>query len=90
MQTVLSCEFFLTELKVLAFFTHKVTLPFLNCVEISEQETLLTVLPQLYKDMKDGNADTLVCFLVTYRHVPALCNLTEVEELIVKQVCKCS
>ena len=61
----LSCEFFPTELKVLAFFTHKVTLPFLNCVEISDQETLLTVLPQLYKDLKDGNIDTLVRFLVT-------------------------
>ena len=66
----LECEF-LTELHLLAYFTTKVTLPFLNCVEKSTQEELLEVLPRLYADLLVGNTDTLKPFLVTYKHVPA-------------------
>ena len=36
----LQCEFFLTELHALAYFTHKVTLPLLNCVEVCDQNEL--------------------------------------------------
>ena len=34
----MQCEFFITELHALSYFTHKTTLPLLNCVEISDQE----------------------------------------------------
>ena len=44
----LDSEFFGTELSVLGYFTHKVTLPFLYCVEISSQEELLKIIPKLY------------------------------------------
>ena len=44
----LNCELFLTELQLLAYFTKKITLPFLNCVEKCSQEQLLEILPLLY------------------------------------------
>ena len=40
-------EFFLTELHVLAYFTHNITLPLLNFVEISDQSQLLYIFPKL-------------------------------------------
>ena len=40
----LSSEIFLTELEVLAYFTHHVTLPFLHCIEKSTHEELLVTL----------------------------------------------
>ena len=63
-------EIFKTELEVLAFFTHHVTLPFLNCVEKSMQHELPVILPKLFKDLKDGKMDTLSKFVVTMRQAP--------------------
>ena len=37
----IECEFFITELQVLAYFTHRITLPFLNCVEEVDQSKLI-------------------------------------------------
>ena len=39
---------------MLAFFTHKVSLPLLNFVEISSQEELLEVFPKLHEDLQCG------------------------------------
>jgi hypothetical protein len=50
----LSSEFFLTELQVLAYFTHTVTLPLLNAVATCTTSDLLTILPQLYTDLTNG------------------------------------
>ena len=58
-------EIFQTELEVLAYFNHKVTFPFLHCVEKSTQLDLLSIFPQLYKDLKSGNMDTLSQFKPT-------------------------
>ena len=41
----LSSELFITELECLAYFSHLITFPFLNCVEISSQAKLLVILP---------------------------------------------
>ena len=38
-----NCELFIKELHLLAIFTHKVTSPFLNCIEKSTQVELLKV-----------------------------------------------
>ena len=43
----LDSEFFITELSVLAYFTRKVTLPFLFCEEFCSQEELLNIFPKL-------------------------------------------
>ena len=66
----LNCELFLTELQVLAFFTHTVTLPLLNAVAISTTEELLKILPQLYADLSEGKTDTLKEYTVIYKHLP--------------------
>ena len=66
----LESEIFLTELKVLAYFTHKVTLPLLNCIAISDQNDLVEIFPKLWRDLKSGNMDTLTNYLVIYKHVP--------------------
>ena len=58
----LDCEFFLTELRLLSYFSYKVTLPLLNCVEISDQNTLLSLFPKLYTDLKN-------CDLTTFKTV---------------------
>ena len=84
----LECEFFLTELSVLAYFTHKVSLPLLNCVEVCEQEELLKILPQLYQDLSVGNMDTLDQYLVKYKHVPVRTDLTELENKLLLLMCK--
>ena len=36
----LDCELFLTELQILAYFTNKITLSYLNCVEKFNQENM--------------------------------------------------
>ena len=53
------CEFFLTKLHALTYFTHEVTLPLLNYVEISDQSQLLHIIPKLYEDLSNGKMDTL-------------------------------
>ena len=57
-----NCELFITELHLLAVFTQKVTLPFLNCIEKSTQEELLTIFPKLHQDLLNHNMDTLQNF----------------------------
>ena len=52
-------EFFFTKLQALSYFTHKVTLPLLNCVEANSQKCLLQILPALYRNLADGNMHTL-------------------------------
>ena len=53
-----NCELFITELHFLAVFTHKVTLPFLNCIEKSTQEELLKIFPKLHCDILNHDMDT--------------------------------
>ena len=66
----LESEVFLTELSVLSYFTHKVTLPLLNCVSFGRQEYLLEKLPLLWKDLEKGDLSTLQEYEVLYKHVP--------------------
>ena len=66
----LECEFIILGLKVLSWFTYKITLPFLNMVEQASQSDLLTILPQLYNDLVDGNLDTLKEYHVSYSFDP--------------------
>ena len=83
----LDSEFFITELSLLAFFTHKVSLPLLNFVEISSQEELLRVFPKLYDDLQKGKMDTLEQYLVKYRHIVVSPPTNETEALLLESVC---
>ena len=83
----LASEIFKTELEVLAYFTHHVTFPFLHCVEKSTQQDLLTILPKLYLDLKDGKIDTLCKFVVEMRHVPVNQPTSELGLKLMKLFC---
>ena len=76
------CDFFLTELIVIAYFSYHVTLPFLNFVEKSTQDTLLKILPKLYEDLKNNNINTLEDFRVKYSHI-IVEDLTEPLQLLI-------
>ena len=64
-----NCEFFHTELRVIAYFSYHITLPFLNFVERSNQQELLETLPKLYEDLKKYDMNTLNDFHVSYTHI---------------------
>ena len=82
-----NCELFITELHLLVVFTHKVTLPFLNCIEKSTQEELLKIFPKLHCDLLNHDMDTLQDFQVNYKHftIPALS--TEAEKEVINRMC---
>ena len=82
-----NCELFITELHLHVIFTHKVTLPFLNCIEKSTQEELLKIFPKLHCALLNHDIDTLQDFQVNYKHatIPALA--TEAEKEVVNRMC---
>ena len=65
----LDSEFLITELQVIAYFTHTITLPFLYFVEVNTNEELLTMFPRLFDDLKAGDLETLIAYRVVYPHV---------------------
>ena len=71
----------LTELSVLFYFTHKVTLPLLNLVKINSQKDVVRIFPKLYTDLKEDKLDTLNDHKVIYRHVPVKAPTNETEHL---------
>ena len=87
----LDSEFIITELHVLAYFTHAVTLPFLYFVEVNTQEELLRMFPLLYKSLKDGNleldTDTLKDYVIHYPHVKVDMPNTDLTNQILKLMC---
>ena len=48
----LEVEYIEIALRCVAWFTYKVTLPFLNRCELETPKTLLTILPSLHKDLR--------------------------------------
>ena len=66
----LECEFILIGLKVLAWFTYTITLPFLNMVEKTTQADLLHILPRLHNDLKAKRMDTLQNYHIEYSFQP--------------------
>lgn len=83
----IQCEFFITELHALAYFTHKVTLPLLNCVEVCDQEQLLIILPKLYDDLTKSNMDTLKEYIVIYKHLQIKEPDSDLENQVIKRMC---
>ena len=59
-----NCELFITEQHLLTIFTHKITLPFFNCIEKSAQEELHKIFPKLHCDPLHHDMDTLQDFQV--------------------------
>ena len=65
----LECEYVVAALKALANCTFNVTMPFLNCVEKTDQNDLVNILRQLYEDLSDGKLDTIKLYHVKWTHV---------------------
>ena len=82
-----NCGLFITELHLLAIFTHKVTLPFLNCTEKSPQEELLKIFPKLHCDLVNHDMDTHQDFQVNYKHVTIPALPMEAEKEVINRMC---
>lgn len=55
----LECDYVISTLEPLTNFTFYLTMLFLNCVEKTDQNDLVKILPQLYYDLSDSNLYTL-------------------------------
>ena len=84
----LDSEFFITELSVLAYFTHKLSLSLLNFVEISSQEELLRVSPKLCEDLQKGKMDAFEQYLVKYCHIVVSPQTNQTETLLLESMCQ--
>ena len=80
-------ELVLTELKCLAYFTSKVSLPLLYAVEVSNQNDLCDIFPRLYKDLMNFNLETLNNWYIKYHHVEVSSPGSEIEKEILKKMC---
>ena len=56
-------------MKALANFTFNVTMPFLNCVEKTDQNDLVNILPKLYDDLSCGKMDTVTDYHVKWTYI---------------------
>ena len=65
----LANDFIIAGFKALANFTYKITMPFLDCIEKSNQNILVDILPKLCKDLAEKKTDTLANYHVEWTHV---------------------
>ena len=84
----LDLDFFITELTALAYFTHRVSLPLLNFVEVNFQDKLLEIFPKLFQGLKNGKMDTLFDYLLVYKHVSIEPPTSETDHLLLKAMCE--
>ena len=83
----LDSEFSIKELAVLAYFTHKITLPFLYFDEVSSQLQLFQMFPQLFNDLKEGRMGTLKDYVTDYPHVKVQKPTADIKEKILQRMC---
>ena len=84
----LNSEFFITKLTVLAYFTHCISLPLLNFVEVNSQDKLLEIFRELFQDLKNGKIHTLSNYLIVYMYVPIEPPTSETDHLLLKAMCE--
>ena len=91
-QLVQACRLYLDipyiemALKCVAWFTYKVTLPFLNMCELENPHKLLELLPKLHDDLKRANMDTLKNYQVDYSF-DLVEPVTNLEKFILEHFC---
>ena len=86
----LQSEYVCAALKALGYFTYyKVTMPFLNCVERCNQNTLLPILKQLYIDLSNGNMETLKDYIVPWKHIniDILKPMSPLDNILLQKMC---
>ena len=86
----LESEYVIAAFKTLSNFTYHVTMPFLNCVEKSDQNDLIKILPTLHTDLKDGKLDTLKEFSVPWTRIKMEQQKpeTELDNYLLTEMCK--
>ena len=80
-------EYIKIALTCIAWFTYKVTMPFLNMCEIETPNTLLTILPMLKIDLESGKLNTLDNYHVEYSFKPTEPTSTS-GRIIMERFCK--
>ena len=91
-QLVQACRLYLDipyieiALRCVAWFTYKVTLPFLNMCELENPHKLLELLPKLHDDLKRANMDTLKNYQVDYSF-DLVEPVTNLEKFILEHFC---
>ena len=84
----LDSEFLVTELQVLAYFTHIITLPFLYFVEVNTNEELLEMFPRLFEDLKVGGIETLKEYRIEYPHVQVTTPTSDIAQQLLLKMCE--
>ena len=85
-------DYILAAFKALSFFTYKVTMPYLNCIEICNQNDLVGengILKKLSDGLKSNKMDTLKDYHVEWKHVDMSKQQPEspLDHLILKYMC---
>lgn len=82
-------DFILAGMKALANFTYNVTMRFLNCVEVENQDTLVNILPKLFTDLQTKSLNTLAKWSVKWTHVniSKMVPETDLDHLIIGEMC---
>ena len=83
-------EYIRAAFKALAYFTYRVTMPLLNCVERCDQNMLMVVIKQLYLNLKDYKMDSLDEYNVEWTHVDTdkLKPETPLDTLLLEKMCE--
>ena len=86
----LESEYIVAAMRALANFTHKVTMPYLNFVEKSDQNGLVNKLKELWLDLKEGKMDTMKEFHVEWTHVnmKAMQPTSRLDHHLLEQMCQ--
>ena len=65
-------------------------MPFLNCIEKANQETLCKVLPKLHQDLSNIRMDTLEKYHVEWKHVNTKANApsSKLDRYLLSVMCK--
>ena len=85
----LESEYIVAGMRALANFTYEVTMPYLNCVERSDQNDLVGLLKDFHSDLKRGKMDTMKAFHVPWTHIDMSKQLPEssLDKHLLKSMC---
>ena len=77
-------------MKPLCYFTYKVTMFFLNCIEKGDQNGLTQILPVLYNDLTVGKPNILSEYRVERTHIQIdrQSTSTELDKYLLLEMCK--
>lgn len=83
-------DYIFVALRALAYFTYKVTMPFLNCVEKCNQNQLMPILKKLHDDLQEGKMDTMSQYHVPWTHIDIdkIVPVSPLDHAVIKRMCQ--